>query len=72
MQDTIREIKGELASLAWTADELSEVIYLLDRRDVDIQKWIAHQVRTVYQESVKEQILLNLKPKVQVFITIDW
>ncbi len=64
VQDTIREIKGELASLAWAADELSEVIYLLDRCDVDIQKWI--------QESVKEQILLNLKPKVQVFITIDW
>ncbi len=72
VQTTIQEIKGELSAKDWPADELNEVLYQLDQADVDIQKWIAHQVRSAYQDSLKDEIIAHLKPRTVAFITVDW
>ncbi len=72
IQETIKEVKSEIIDKDWSADELNEIIYLLDHSEVDIEKWIAHQVRTVYQDKVRQDILENLKPGTEIFVIIDW
>ncbi len=68
----VNDVKVELLSLDWEADFLNEVLYLLDNADLDIVKWVAHQIRTVYQDKVKADILGNLQPGKEVYIIVDW